>query len=121
MTAQDVLHALRDLEFDEFLPSVEACLHGMTCPLSLPPTGNLVRCCGVTLRPRHNTGPSILTPVSPLSRAAYKEQEKQKSLENAAKRAVKGGNTGADEPGAPRCVVYCGDTPSEPSAHRYPR
>ena len=65
MTAQDVLHALRDLEFDEFLPSVEACLHGMTCPLSLPPTGNLVRCCGVTLRPRHNTGPSILTPVLP--------------------------------------------------------
>ena len=30
--------------------------------------------------------------------AAYKEQEKQKSLENAAKRAVKGGNAGADEP-----------------------
>merc|ERR1712194_104601 len=55
VTAQDVLHALRDLEFDEFLPAVEACLH------------------------------------------AYKEQEKQKSLENAAKRAVKGGNTGADE------------------------
>ena len=35
----------------------------------------------------------------PLVRAAYKEQEKQKSLENAAKRAVKGGNTGADEEG----------------------
>tara|TARA_B100000795_G_scaffold212420_1_gene166052 strand:- start:150 stop:362 length:213 start_codon:yes stop_codon:yes gene_type:complete len=34
-----------------------------------------------------------------LARAAYKEQEKQKSLENAAKRAVKGGNTGADEEG----------------------
>eukprot|EP00320_Phaeocystis_rex_P019534 CAMPEP_0119085568 /NCGR_PEP_ID=MMETSP1178-20130426/134380_1 /TAXON_ID=33656 /ORGANISM="unid sp, Strain CCMP2000" /LENGTH=173 /DNA_ID=CAMNT_0007068633 /DNA_START=52 /DNA_END=573 /DNA_ORIENTATION=+ len=58
VTAQDVLHALRDLEFDEFLPAVEACLH------------------------------------------AYKEQEKQKSVENAAKRSVKGGNTGADEPGA---------------------
>ena len=28
VTAQDVLHALRDLEFDEFLPAVEACLHG---------------------------------------------------------------------------------------------
>ena len=34
-----------------------------------------------------------------MARAAYKEQEKQKSLENAAKRAVKGGNTGADEEG----------------------
>merc|ERR1712194_154950 len=55
VTAQDVLHALRDLEFDEFLPAVEACLH------------------------------------------AYKEQEKQKSLENAAKRAVKG-SAGVDEP-----------------------
>ena len=39
-----------------------------------------------------------------LSCAAYKEQEKQKSLENAAKRAVKGGTAGVDEPGTPRCV-----------------
>mgnify|MGYP006136805813 CR=1 FL=1 len=57
VTAQDVLNALRDLEFDEFLPSMEACLH------------------------------------------AYKEQEKQKSLENAAKRASKGGGGGADDAG----------------------
>ena len=57
VTAQDVLHALRDLEFDDFLPAAEACLH------------------------------------------AYREQEKQKSLENAAKRAVKGAG-GADEAGA---------------------
>lgn len=39
-----------------------------------------------------------------LSGAAYKEQEKQKSLENAAKRAVKGGTAGVDEPGTPRGV-----------------
>lgn len=37
VTAQDVLHALRDLEFDEFLPAVEACLHGASSPpLPLP-------------------------------------------------------------------------------------
>ena len=37
VTAQDVLHALRDLEFDEFLPAVEACLHGASSPPLLPP------------------------------------------------------------------------------------
>lgn len=57
VTAQDVLNALRDLEFDEFMPSMESCLH------------------------------------------AYKEQEKQKSLENAAKRASKGGSGAAYEAG----------------------
>lgn len=80
VTAQDVLHALRDLEFDEFLPAVEACLH------------------------------------------AYKEQEKQKSLENAAKRAVKGGNTGADEEGgeaeAEEDVEAGGADEAEPQSKR---
>ena len=37
VTAQDVLHALRDLEFDEFLPAVEACLHGASSPPLLLP------------------------------------------------------------------------------------
>jgi len=41
VTAQDVLHALRDLEFDEFLPAVEACLHGADPPFFC----DRVRCC----------------------------------------------------------------------------
>ena len=58
----------------------------------------------------------------PLARAAYKEQEKQKSLENAAKRAVKGGNTGADEEGgeaeAEEDVEAGGADEAEPQSKR---
>eukprot|EP00964_Phaeocystis_antarctica_P011474 scaffold6352_cov67-Phaeocystis_antarctica.AAC.2 len=111
VTAQDVLHALRDLEFDEFLPAVEACLHGAASPLRTPPVS--VTVCATNpstlashsdpsaceFAPRAALASHIGPDTPPLARAAYKEQEKQKSLENAAKRAVKGGNTGADEEG----------------------
>lgn len=31
VTAQDVINALKELEFDEFAPSIEACLAGALC------------------------------------------------------------------------------------------
>lgn len=66
---------------------------------------------------------SYIDPDTPLlARAAYKEQEKQKSLENAAKRAVKGGNTGADEEGgeaeAEEDVEAGGADEAEPQSKR---
>ncbi len=54
--------------------------------------------------------------------ALQKEQEKQKSLENSAKRAVKGGNTGADEEGgeaeAEEDVEAWGADEAEPQSKR---
>ena len=68
LTAADVLGALRDLEFDEFVPTIETCLAGAPSP------------------PSPELPARALTAVR---RAAFREADKAKALEAQAKRAAR--------------------------------
>ena len=73
LTAADVLGALRDLEFDEFIPTIETCLAGAPAPAPPPVPG-------ASSAPTHRCA---------VRRAAFREADKAKALEAQAKRAAR--------------------------------
>eukprot|EP00966_Prymnesium_polylepis_P014127 326132-Prymnesium_polylepis.2 len=105
VTAQDVINALKELEFDEFVPSIEACLAGAARhQIARAPLSQQIAAAATRATPVPHFVHLFAHLLSSeniavrFTRTAYRESEKARTIEAAAKKAVRVGERAAAVP-----------------------